>query len=89
MLILSSLTVVLAHFAAGHGNFKHATIYIGVTLALGFVFLGIKAVEYNAKFSHDILPGRIGELLPGMGLRAARRISTPSACNTLSECASR
>ncbi len=68
VLILSSLTVVLAHFAAGKGNFQQATMYIGATLALGILFLGIKAWEYNAKFSHDILPGRIGELLPGMGL---------------------
>jgi cytochrome c oxidase subunit 3 len=67
VLILSSLTVVLAHFAAGKGNFQQATMYIGATLALGILFLGIKAWEYNAKFSHDILPGRIGELLPGMG----------------------
>lgn len=67
VLIASSLTVVLAHYAATKNQFKNATIWIGVTLALGLVFLGIKAVEYNSKFQHDILPGRIGELLPGMG----------------------
>src|SRR5262249_11555320 len=67
VLIVSSLTVVLAHFAAGKGNFKNATIYVAITLALGILFLGIKAWEYNAKFEHDILPGRIGEVLPGMG----------------------
>jgi cytochrome c oxidase subunit III len=67
VLILSSLTVVLAHYAAGKGDFNKATLYVGVTLALGILFLGIKAYEYNAKFAHDILPGRIGELLPGMG----------------------
>src|SRR6202162_1517722 len=38
VLIVSSLTVVLAHYAAHHGNFKRATLYIGVTLALGAVF---------------------------------------------------
>src|SRR6516164_2251454 len=32
VLIVSSLTVVLAHYAAHHGNFKQATMYIGVTL---------------------------------------------------------
>jgi cytochrome c oxidase subunit 3 len=67
VLILSSLTVVLAHYAADEGNFRKATIYVGVTLALGILFLGIKAYEYNAKWQHDILPGRVGELLPGMG----------------------
>src|SRR4051812_4654483 len=35
VLILSSLTVVLAHFAAGRGNYRHATIYVGITLVLG------------------------------------------------------
>ena len=39
-------------------------MYIGVTLALGCVFLGIKAYEYKAKFEHDILPGQIGENVP-------------------------
>jgi cytochrome c oxidase subunit 3 len=68
VLILSSLTVVLAHYAAGKGNFKRAMQYVGVTTALGVVFLVVKAYEYNSKFEHDILPGRIGELLPEMGV---------------------
>src|SRR5215470_7863157 len=59
VLILSSLTVVLAHYAAGKGKFKQATIYIGVTTALGLVFLGVKAVEYKSKFDHDVLPGHV------------------------------
>jgi cytochrome c oxidase subunit 3 len=68
VLILSSLTVVLAHFSLAKGNAKLATIYIGVSLALGCVFLCIKAFEYKSKWDHDILPGHIGELLPGPGL---------------------
>src|SRR5213078_896444 len=47
VLILSSLTVVLAHYAAGNGNFKQATLFIAATTALGVLFLGIKAVEYK------------------------------------------
>jgi cytochrome c oxidase subunit 3 len=66
VLIASSLTVVLAHYAAGKGDFKKATLYIAITTALGLVFLVIKYTEYNAKISHDILPGKVGELLPGM-----------------------
>jgi len=65
VLILSSFTVVLAHYKAGHNQFKEATGLIGITLALGLVFLGIKAYEYNAKFEHEILPGRIYEKLDG------------------------
>ncbi len=65
VLICSSLTVVLAHHAVVVRKFQQATLYVGVTLALGAVFLGIKAYEYNAKFQHHILPGYIGEVLPG------------------------
>src|ERR1700682_1538954 len=36
VLICSSLTVVLAHYALGRNNVKQATIYIAITLALGF-----------------------------------------------------
>jgi cytochrome c oxidase subunit 3 len=73
VLIASSLTVVLAHYAAGRGNYKQATMYVGITLALGIVFLGVKAYEYNSKFKHDILPGHIGELTEGSGLVRERQ----------------
>ena len=65
VLICSSLTVVLAHWAIGRGNIRQAVMYIAVTLALGAVFLVIKAVEYNAKFNHVILPGCIFDSLDG------------------------
>jgi cytochrome c oxidase subunit 3 len=64
VLIVSSLTVVLAHWAASRGNYKQAALYILATFLLGGVFLGIKAAEYKSKFDHDILPGHIGESLP-------------------------
>jgi cytochrome c oxidase subunit 3 len=63
VLIASSLTVVLAHYSVHKKNFKHATLYVGATLALGAVFLVVKGFEYTAKFQHDILPGHIGELV--------------------------
>src|SRR6266480_8096907 len=43
VLICSSLTVVLAHFALGKGNVKRATLYVLITLLLGCVFLVVKA----------------------------------------------
>ncbi len=61
VLICSSVTVVLAHEALGHGRPGKATGLFAVTLGLALVFLGIKAVEYKGKFDHDILPGRIAE----------------------------
>src|SRR5437764_2162747 len=63
VLICSSLTVVLAHYVLGKGKVRQAVGYIAITLALGIVFLVIKAVEYNAKYQHDILPGHVGERL--------------------------
>jgi cytochrome c oxidase subunit 3 len=74
VLILSSLTVVLGHYAAGKGQFKRATQYIAITLLLGLVFLSIKAYEYRAKWNHDILPGHVGEDLP---LPADKRAADP------------
>ena len=67
VLIASSLTVVLAHYAVTKRDFRKATIYVGITLALGIVFLVIKGVEYKAKFDHDILPGHIGETASAKG----------------------
>jgi cytochrome c oxidase subunit 3 len=66
VLICSSFTVVLAHHAAVKGEMQRVTLYIAITLALGAVFLVIKAYEYNSKFKHDILPGHIGESLSGL-----------------------
>jgi cytochrome c oxidase subunit 3 len=63
VLICSSLTVVLAHWALMRGNVRQATVFVAVTLILGGIFLAIKAVEYKAKWDHRILPGQIGERL--------------------------
>jgi cytochrome c oxidase subunit 3 len=79
VLILSSLTVVLAHYEAGKNNFKRATLYVLATTVLGCVFMGVKAYEYKAKFDHDILPGRIGELLDFPGVIEHTRHSLKEA----------
>src|SRR5258708_15201901 len=63
VLIVSSLTVVLAHHYLAKGNTSRAVQFVAVTFVLGCVFLGIKYTEYKAKFEHDILPGHIGENL--------------------------
>jgi cytochrome c oxidase subunit 3 len=65
VLICSSFTVVMAHWELGRRNVRRAVVYVAITLALGLVFMGIKAVEYTAKFQHGILPGRIFEKLDG------------------------
>ncbi len=61
VLIVSSYLVVLAHEAMVSRDFSRARRFLTGTLGLAFLFLGIKAVEYAGKFSHDILPGHIAE----------------------------
>jgi len=63
VLICSSFTVVLAHYMVVKRNFRAATLLIGGTLALGALFLVVKAYEYKGKYDHDILPGLMGESL--------------------------
>ncbi len=76
VLICSSLTVVLAHWSLHTHNSRRAAQYLGVTLALGCVFLGIKAYEYYSKWDHQILPGRVHEKLEGpWGYRYVRDLS--------------
>ncbi|HMQ34116.1 MAG TPA: cytochrome c oxidase subunit 3, partial [Chloroflexaceae bacterium] len=52
VLLVSSLTVALAVAAAEEGRRNRLIQLLGVTLVLGFAFLGIKAYEYSEKFSH-------------------------------------
>lgn len=56
VLICSSLTVVLALESAKRNLASAAKGWILLTLVLGSTFLGIKAYEYSAKFSHGIYP---------------------------------
>jgi cytochrome c oxidase subunit 3 len=50
VLLVSSLTVVLAVRAAQDGNRKQLVAYLVITVLLGLTFLGVKAVEYHEKF---------------------------------------
>ena len=57
VLIASSLTMALAVWAAQTGRRKAIVLFIVATILLGGVFLGIKVVEYGAKFEHHLFPG--------------------------------
>jgi cytochrome c oxidase subunit III len=57
VLICSSLTVVLAVWAAQTGRRKMLVGNLALTLVLGMVFLGIKGVEYKDKFVEHHVPG--------------------------------
>jgi len=57
VLLVSSVTVVLAVKAAEAGNRKQLVSYLVVTVLLGLTFLGIKAIEYREKFEKHHVPG--------------------------------
>jgi len=57
VLICSSLTMAMAVHASALGHRKQIVAYLLLTVLLGTVFLGVKAVEYREKFEHHLLPG--------------------------------
>jgi len=56
VLIVSSLTMALAVHAAQLGMRKMLMFFLVLTLVLGFVFLGIKSIEYKAKYDEHHIP---------------------------------
>jgi len=56
VLICSSVTIVLSLEKAKSNQPGAAKLFLLATLLLGLVFLGVKAWEYNSKFSHGIYP---------------------------------
>ena len=61
VLLTSSYFAVLALNALGAGGGGRARLFLGLTLLLGVLFLGIKAFEYAGKIERDLLPGRVAE----------------------------
>jgi len=57
VLLVSSLTAALAVRHAKLGQRRALLACVALTLGCGFVFLGIKSVEYGAKFREGLLPG--------------------------------
>ena len=57
VLICSSLTMALAVHSAQLGMRKMLMFFLLLTLGLGFVFLGIKAIEYHDKYVEHHIPG--------------------------------
>jgi cytochrome c oxidase subunit 3 len=58
VLLCSSLTMVLAVRASQLGQQKMIVLFLILTLLLGFVFLGVKAYEWNEKFVEHHIPGQ-------------------------------
>jgi len=90
VLICSSVTIVLALEAARADKAPQAKLWMLLTLLLGTLFLGVKAYEYSAKFSHGIYPwsprSRVFEkpdLYYGSAVRA--RLGEPAIIDKLKE----
>lgn len=90
VLICSSVTIVLALEAARANKASLAKFWMVLTLVLGTLFLGVKAYEYQAKFSHGIYPwsprSRVFEkpdLYYGSAVRA--RLGEPAMIDRLKE----
>jgi heme/copper-type cytochrome/quinol oxidase subunit 3 len=56
VLILSSVSVVMAWVSLKSGNLARYKMFMGATFLAGVVFLVIKSIEYKAKFDHGYLP---------------------------------
>jgi cytochrome c oxidase subunit 3 len=57
-LLTSSLTMALAVHSAQTNRTRDVAKFLGLTILLGGVFLGIKTYEYNHKFEEHLVPGR-------------------------------
>jgi cytochrome c oxidase subunit 3 len=57
VLILSSLTMAIAVWAASQGRRNLLIGFLVLTIVLGSVFLGVKVKEYEQKFEHHEVPG--------------------------------
>ncbi len=58
VLIGSSVTMVMSWVSLKLKDFGKYRMYMGITILCAFVFLGVKAYEYNEKFSHGNLPSQ-------------------------------
>ena len=58
ILIVSSLTMAFAVRAAQLSNRKGLMLNLVLTMVFGAAFLGIKAIEYSAKFRDHVIPGK-------------------------------
>jgi cytochrome c oxidase subunit III len=56
VLIVSSLTMAMAVYYSQLGDRNKVLLFLTLTLILGLAFLGIKYVEYSAKFHDHLFP---------------------------------
>jgi len=59
VLILSSFTMAMSVYFTQVGKQRPQVLCLILTLILGVTFLGIKAVEYKAKYDDSLIPGSL------------------------------
>src|SRR3981081_2427875 len=62
VLIVSSFTMAMAVYSTQIGKQRNTIICLILTMILGTTFLGIKAIEYNDKYTDNLMPV---QLIPG------------------------
>lgn len=58
VLLASSFTMAMAVWSAQTSRKKLISLFLALTIILGFVFFGVKYVEYSQKFHHHLVPGK-------------------------------
>lgn len=58
VLLASSFTMAMAVWSAQTSKKKLISLFLALTIVLGFVFFGVKYVEYSQKFHHHLVPGK-------------------------------
>jgi len=58
VLLASSFTMAMAVWSAQTSRKNLITLFLSLTILLGFVFFGVKYVEYAQKFHHHLVPGK-------------------------------
>jgi len=76
VLLASSFTMAMGVWSAQVGKKKWLTLFLAATITLGFIFFGIKYVEYAQKFHHHLVPGRSFDI--------TYCVNNPSACEDTS-----
>ncbi len=61
ILLMSSLTMVLAHHAAEHNDQRGIRLWLGATILLGLMFLGGQVYEFNKLWSEHFVTVTITE----------------------------
>jgi cytochrome c oxidase subunit III len=76
VLLASSFTMAMAVWSAQTSKKNLIPIFLSLTILLGFVFFGVKYIEYAQKFHHHLVPGKT------FNLRYC--IDNPSKCDDVS-----